>query len=161
MDISYEPCSLCFDDISSETFVKYQQEQKQNQEWKPFAYCKECLGLLMESQWNTYIDGLRKADCEATLKKLIERGPPTHFRDPRIENGSYLVSFMCNSDIISGKLQGPLDEEKMNSFNDKLKEILPLLNSDHDVEYKNRNKDDPETLDYMGCINKVLDEFCL
>lgn len=159
MEINNKLCALCFDDITPETFVTYQQDT--NQEWKPFAYCKECLLLLMESQWNTYIDGLKKADCEATLKKLIERGPPDHFRDPRIENGLSLSLFMCDSNIISGKLQKPLDEEKMNSFDDKLKEILPLLNSDHDVEYKNNNDNNIETLDYMGHINRILDEFCL
>ena len=157
-------CSVCFEDMTPEIFVVY--KVTQNNDWVPFTYCNECLTYIMESQWETYVSGLRKADCEATLRKLIEVGPPSHFRDPRIENGAELFQFMCNSNVISGKLRNSLDGEVLSQFDAKLKDILPLLNGKHNPKKNNDNSnnndnDSVETLDYMAHINRVLNEFNL
>ncbi len=145
-------CAVCYDDIVLETEVLYQLNI--DDQWKPFQYCKECVLFLLNSQWDVYISGLRKADCEASLKKLIERGPPSRFRDARIEDGNELHQFKCNSDIISSALPNCMDDEKMVLLNTKLKELLPLL-SDNIGEQKY------EDFDYMNSINKLLDELSL
>lgn len=99
-------CHLCYENL---TAIKY----KIN-EYKDFCYCLECLELLKETQWNTYIKGL-KTNCQASLCRLIELGPPINYRDFAIENGHEIESFFDDNKIISAKLkgsyEGPLREQ--------------------------------------------------
>lgn len=154
-------CTICFEDLTPDTFVTYRQSL--NNEWLQFPYCKNCLGSLLDSQWGMYIRGLKNADCEASLRHLINIGPPINFRDPYIEEGREIFQFMCNSCMISSKLQDSLDEEKRNLLANKLKEVLPLLRNnvtevkiDTDVDTQVRT-----TFDYIACINQILNDFSL
>ncbi len=90
-------CQLCYDNI---TIIKYKIK-----DYKNFIYCYECLEILKDTQWDDYIKGL-KTDCQASLNRLIELGPPTNYRDFAIENGHEIESFLNGDQIISAKLKG-------------------------------------------------------
>ena len=176
-------CSVCFDDLTPETTVTYRQhtdepqnfsnsfapsfskDEPQNfsnsfapsfskdEEWLPFPYCKGCMEYLKDAQWDMYIQGLKKADCEATLKGLIKIGPPVNFRDVKIANGEEIYEFKCNSEVISGKLANSFDGEKRNALYSELKKILPSL---HDEK-----QETDEFSNYVDFISKTLAKFSL
>ena len=153
-------CAFCLEDLTLEIFVEYRIDV--DSKWMPFEYCKDCLDRLMEMQWNIYIKGLKNADCEASLRNLINAGPPVNFRDSRIEEGKELHQFLCNSNISSAKLTDSFDPEKRDLLANKLKTILPLLGS----QIKQNNSVDDvtdafEEFDYIESINKILGEFSL
>lgn len=148
-------CLLCYDDFTIEVFVKYRQTDES--EWKPFEYCNNCLISLLEMQWNSYIKGLRNADCEASLRQSIECGAPTNFRDSRINDGNEIYQFVCNNVIISGKLQNSLDSDKTKLLNSKLKGVLPLLGGG--IGTSLNDSATTESFDYIGYVDKILREF--
>lgn len=75
----------------------------------PFHYCWDCLQLQLNSMWKDYFTKLKTIDCEGSLQRLLDLGPPFYFRDHCIENGKELDAFYHNNTIISAKLPYSID----------------------------------------------------
>lgn len=139
-------CKICFEDISDESIVKYRLSEIDS--FKIFDYCNQCLEDLINTQWEKYITNLKKVDCEKSLLSLIDAGTPINFRDNCIENNKEICEFQYNDKIFSAKLKGSLDEDKRKKLDDKLVNIIINIKNGTDF-------------DYLGNINKVLQEFNL
>lgn len=100
-------CQLCYE---NDILIQYHINQDQD-----FIYCYDCLEQLKACQWYDYIKAL-KTDCQASLARLIEIGPPMHYRDFAIENGKEIDYFIYNGNKISAKLKGSFDGIKRDAF---------------------------------------------
>ena len=106
-------CNICYED---DLKIIYFINDKSNE----FMYCHHCLEELLNTQWYNYVGGL-KTDCEASLSRLIELGPPVNFRDFTIENGKEIDFFMYNNNKIDAKLKGSFDVKERDAFWSDLK----------------------------------------
>lgn len=77
-NIMSDNCLCCFDTIEKENIVLYKYDQ--SHDWKMSKYCKSCVILLLNTQWEKYKNGL-KDDCKKTVKNLIIAGPPINIKD--------------------------------------------------------------------------------
>eukprot|EP00053_Salpingoeca_punica_P009678 m.87055 g.87055 ORF g.87055 m.87055 type:complete len:112 (-) comp15120_c1_seq3:524-859(-) len=41
-----------------------------------------CVQMLLDSQFQSYVDGVNKASCAAELRRYLQRGPPLYLSDP-------------------------------------------------------------------------------
>ena len=73
-------CVLCFDDIT-DNYVYY--KDNPDSEWTPCKYCSICIQDLIDNQWSIYTEQIKNETCMATLRRLIEEGPPINFRDKK------------------------------------------------------------------------------
>ncbi len=146
-------CKFCFEDIIEESKVQYRLSNVED--FKDFVYCLDCLNLLINTQWDKYVSGLKKADCEKSLLALIACGPPINFRDTYIEENKEIYEFYYNNKIHSAKLKSSLSAEERYELHKKLSKIASNSNSHKN---KDNNIDD---FDYLGNIDKLLKEYNL
>ena len=106
-------CALCFEN----KIIKYHIDED-----KDFIYCYNCVLYLKDNQWYNYIKDL-KTDCQASLKRSIEIGPPVNVRDFAVENGKEIDYFIDNNKMISAKLKNSFDVEKRDAFWTDLKQF--------------------------------------
>jgi hypothetical protein len=119
-------CGLCFEDLTPETHILFRMEQ--NAPWQNLVYCKDCLHALMNDKWNRYFNVLKTEECRATLKTLIEIGPPTRFRDNGIEKNCEIYEFYYDDKIYPATLKIPLTLDQVKELSMSLiNDILPLL----------------------------------
>lgn len=70
-------CSICFDEITPEHLVEY--KKNSSNDWFTLSTCFECIILMKQSQFKTYVDGVKKSDCKKELKRLL--GNKTQFTE--------------------------------------------------------------------------------
>ena len=129
-------CKLCFEDIADDSVVKY--KLSESDDFKNFAYCSQCLELLIDKQWENYVTNLKKVDCEKSLLSLIHDGMPVNFRDTYIEDNKEIYEFYYNGKICSAKLKGSLNENERKNLNNKLVNIVTNLKNGSDYDYLTR-----------------------
>jgi len=139
-------CKICFEDIADDSIVKYRLSKIDS--FKIFDYCNQCLEDLMDTQWEKYITNLKKVDCEKSLLSLVIDGPPVNFRDTCIENNIQIYEFQHNDKVFSAKLKGSLNEDERKNLHNRLTDIITNVKNGSDF-------------DYLGNINKLLNEFNL
>merc|ERR1712127_1155123 len=69
------------EDITEElqNYVEYQCYP--SMKWKP-SFFEECVvQQMLETQYQQYIDRVKKTDCQAELRRLLEPGPPIYISD--------------------------------------------------------------------------------
>ena len=103
-------CKCCLSEINSNNYVLYKDNIES--EYKSSFFCSDCVSILVETGWNTYISNVNNADCAAALKRLIEKGPPINLRDdygvPCDNENNEVVIFYFGDGIKSAKLNGSL-----------------------------------------------------
>ena len=74
-------CMGTMEDITEEdgNFCEYQTTP--SMQWHPSRYGVDIVRRLITSQFSEYLAGVRKADCEADLKRRIANGPPVWLED--------------------------------------------------------------------------------
>lgn len=112
-------CKICYETMTSIVYYQTNLDDCYN----PLGYCYDCLTYLMENQWNKYKNNLKNVDCEASLKRLIEEGPPLYFKDACIENNSDIRRFKYQDYIISGQIKTVLTDIQMTQFQLALQSI--------------------------------------
>lgn len=83
--------------------------------YRDFIYCYDCLETLKERQWYDYIKGL-KTDCQPSLTRLLEIGPPINYRDFSVENGKEIDRFLYKGNYLSARLKGSFDTMERDQF---------------------------------------------
>lgn len=84
----------------------------------------------MDNQFERYIDRVEKTDCQAELKRLLEKGPPIYISDkhgfPLKEDEEYVVSLWYASDCEerSARLKGSKEGEERQMLWDELKKFI-------------------------------------
>lgn len=116
-------CQCCYDELNKDNSAKY--TDKKGGDKMDSIFCRECIEIVLDTQWNTYVNLIKKADCAAALKRAIDIGPPTNLRDPKAfpcDNKSKEVyTFYYGKRKKSAKLKGSLEgEERMKWWNEYL-----------------------------------------
>ena len=109
-------CLCCFDEINNP--VKYQSEK--DGPWKDCHYCKNCIDYMLETQFTSYIDNIKKETCKVALEKLIKLKPPLKFRDPTINEGKEIYTF----DGFSAELKNVYSEEELEKYREFINNLL-------------------------------------
>ena len=121
-------CLCCLEEITKSNFVKYKFDLEA-EEWLESKYCKDCVILLLNTQWKTYLDGL-KDDCKKTVKNLIISGPPINIKDkdgfPGEDNKEVQILYYDDSEQ-RAKLNGTLEGEDREKYWNELKSLLEHL----------------------------------
>lgn len=110
-------CVICFDDLTDENIVSYKRYGDAN--YIKSDCCNNCVKHLIETSWNNYMNSIKKADCEAEMKRLIEHGPPVNLRcmsfltvdinGEKIKPDEEFESLYFDNQIQSAKLKGSLE----------------------------------------------------
>jgi len=139
-------CACCWEDLSSENYVEYRVEAEG--EWKPCGFCMDCVGMLLQSQWKTYTEGLAKSTCKAEQRRMLEKGPPINVSDKSAmpcpdgtDKGNAEVHslwYMSDGEEHSAKLDGSLEGEERQKYWDEQKAfyIVDEAEEEDDAETK-------------------------
>ena len=121
-------CALCFDNIT-DNYVYY--KDNPDSKWIPCKYCSICIQDLIDNQWSIYTEQIKNETCMATLRRLIEEGPPINFRDkkavPCNNSNGEVYQFYYNGCIQNAKLKDSLVGEERLKYLDELNKIYQLL----------------------------------
>jgi len=146
-------CLICFNSVESTECVWYTIDKES---WDKFPYCIECINYLKLSLWNEYVKGLKMADCEKTLRNLINIGPPRHVRDSLISSNREILEFKLNEQIISSELANAPTVEQLLLLKQRLNDVIIILDKYNEIEI---NMDVDCLEDVMNVINSILDEY--
>ena len=139
-------CLICFDDLTEDDIVLY--KISSDIEYIRSDCCKSCVKHLIENSWDVYIDRIKKAECEAEMKRLIEYGPPVNLRcmsimtnynnNEKIKPDEEFESLYFDNQIQSAKLIGSLDfdSNERNLWIQEQQQVLEYLKSNpHNEEH--------------------------
>lgn len=117
-------CIICIEDI--DPVVKY--KDKPGGEWRNSPYCSDCMEHFVSNQWFTYVSTIETETCEKTLRRMIQKGPPTHIREPvglPCENDrGEVIEYRVGDQIKSSRLRGVYEGQEMTKYKTKLQTIL-------------------------------------
>ena len=74
-------CMATMDDITEDeqNYCEYQTQPSGH--WSPSLYSADVVRRLIRTQFAEYVDGVRKSDCAADLKRRLAKGPPIWVED--------------------------------------------------------------------------------
>ena len=84
----------------------------------------------METQFDQYIERVKKTDCQAELRRLLEKGPPIYISDGHglalDDDEEYVVKLWFASDNTerSAKLKNALDGKEREDLWEELNEFI-------------------------------------
>ena len=73
-------CLVTMEDITEENYVEYQIYP--SYEWKSSLLSQPIIEMLLQTQFQTYMERIQASDCQAELKRLLQQGPPIYISDP-------------------------------------------------------------------------------
>ncbi|KYN96087.1 hypothetical protein PGSY75_1449800 [Plasmodium gaboni] len=120
-------CLICYDDIDESNYIEYKTDE--HSKWYPSKFCLNCTGILIDSQYEKYINSVQKSECLKEQTSLLKLGPPINVKDkngyPESDDKEiYSLWYFCDKKIHSAKLKGSLmGEERMKLWNE-LKNFL-------------------------------------
>jgi hypothetical protein len=74
-------CLCTMEDITEEDSNYCEYQTMPSGSWRPCRYSVSVVRRLISTQFSEYVSGVRKADCEADLKRRIGSGPPIWLAD--------------------------------------------------------------------------------
>ncbi len=136
-------CVICMSLIETGDILYYSLD---NENWIEHTFCYDCVKELISNSWQRYVDNIKKADCEKSLKHCLDKGLINRLTlDGTIS--SSIVQKIKNNDIVYETfLTGSLPEEEIHKINLEFKKIL---------------NDMHEQIDYIGEIKKIITKFNL
>jgi len=120
-------CLCTMEDITEEdgNYVEYQCYP--SMKWKPAHFELSVVQQLLDSQFETYLNRVKKTDCQSELRRLLATGPPIYLSDkhglPLDEGEEYVINlwYACDGKERSAKLKGALEgverDELLQSLN--------------------------------------------
>jgi hypothetical protein len=72
-------CLVTMEDITAENYVEYQCYPSLT--WRPAKMEQSVIEELQRTQFSSYIERVKKTDCQAELKRLLAAGPPIYIAD--------------------------------------------------------------------------------
>ena len=163
-------CIICYDDFDESNKLQYYSNTDTDTDTiTDFPYCLECVNYEIENRWSLYIESLKKVDCEAALKRIIEKGPITWYSIPEINDGKAIKKFKLNNTEFSGVLKDLPPTEIIEQLNDRLTKLLPILSGmnttnsgsvSESVSAQESISTDND-YDYMAKLNNILTELNL
>ena len=98
--------------------------------WKPALYEQMIVQKLLDEQFETFVERVKKTDCQAELRRLLDKGPPIYVEDkhamPLDDGDTHIVKLWYASDNTerSAKLKGAVEEDERDKLWTELKEFL-------------------------------------
>lgn len=105
-------CMATMEDITEEDGNYCEYQTQPSGDWHPSMYCSSVVRRLILTQFGEFLEGVRKADCEADLKRRLKKGPPIWVEDkhalPIPENDTHISRVWMAEDgkEYSAKLKG-------------------------------------------------------
>ena len=128
MSTEPESCECCWDDLEGRCMW-----QIAGAEAEPCDWCQSCLEHVIENHWSMWLQSIDKADCEAALKRLTEKGPPItighvvpDLRQPTFPDLGIIT--LPDGRKLTGLLKGaPSTPEELQALTDRLEHIRAML----------------------------------
>ena len=97
--------------------------------WRPANFEVSVVQQLLDDQFESYVERVKKTDCQAELRRLLEKGPPIYIFDKNglpLEDDEYVVKLWFSSDRKerSGKLKGALEGTERNTLWEELNQFV-------------------------------------
>jgi hypothetical protein len=98
--------------------------------WKPSLFELEVVQKLLDEQFHQYVERVKKTDCQAELRRLLDKGPPIYISDdtalPLVEGDTHISKLWFASDgqERSAKLDGALEGEAREQLWEELKQFI-------------------------------------
>eukprot|EP01055_Gregarina_sp_Pseudo9_P002765 Gregarina_sp_Pseudo_9__2764@NODE_2_length_7458_cov_33_430786_g1_i0_p8_GENE_NODE_2_length_7458_cov_33_430786_g1_i0NODE_2_length_7458_cov_33_430786_g1_i0_p8_ORF_typecomplete_len135_score15_53zfRING_2/PF13639_6/0_042Destabilase/PF05497_12/0_024zfC3HC4_2/PF13923_6/0_38zfC3HC4/PF00097_25/0_3zfRING_5/PF14634_6/7_9zfRING_5/PF14634_6/80zfRING_5/PF14634_6/3_5e03Cys_rich_CPXG/PF14255_6/4_NODE_2_length_7458_cov_33_430786_g1_i034583862 len=131
-------CKICWEDLEDEVKVQFTIDRvvDDNTEWKDCLFCYDCIQLLLQSQFEKFMNDAINADCEKVIQRLVQRGPPVWVHDPNgfPDTGDEEIPWMrrChNGQVFSGKLKGAKEGEERGALWAELKQFIVVKSVKH------------------------------
>lgn len=140
-------CLVTMEDIDESNYVEYQSWP--SGAWKPALMEQAVVEELLRTQFHSYIERVKKTDCQAELRRLLATGPPVYVSDPHglpladEEGGDTHVArlwFASDQAERSAKLDGAVEGAERDELWEELKEFII-------VEGKEEGDDDDDDND--------------
>jgi len=157
-------CIICYDDFDETNKLQYYPNTDTNVNTDTlidFPYCIGCVNYEIDNRWSLYIESLKKVDCGAALKRIIEKGPITWYSIPEINDGKSIKKFKLNNKDFSGMLKYLPSIEIIEQLNDKLTKLLPILSGMNTTNFSPETISTDNDYDYMLKLNNILTELNL
>jgi hypothetical protein len=128
-------CLVTYEDITEENYVEYQVYP--SLKWKPALFEQCVVEQMLNDMFQQYIDRVKKTDCQAELRRLLEKGPPIYISDehglPLEEGEEHIIRLWFSSDNIirSAKLNGSKEGEERQLLWDELNQFI-VVDDDND-----------------------------
>lgn len=119
-------CGTCLDDLDDKnTMVAYNGDNICE-----YVHCRDCTECYIESHFMKFLNDIKNADCEASLKRSLSRKLPKKLTHNLLLNGIELTHFKCGDDIIDATMTRPtiLDDDNLDKFQEQLDEITETIN---------------------------------
>ena len=136
----YSSCCVCCEDFNCDNIVYY----KINYIWEQYFFCSECTEYMLESRWFSYVENIKKSDCEKELKSLLSKQIPYNLTIDSTVNSEQIDEFYWNNIFYSSELRKN-EHINLEEFSKKLKQVY--LNMINDSTY-----------DYLQEIKIIMDE---
>jgi hypothetical protein len=97
--------------------------------WKAANFEMSTVQQLLDDQFESYVERVKKTDCQAELRRLLEKGPPIYIYDKHglpLEDDEYVVKLWFSSDRKerSGKLKGAVEGEERDALWEELNQFI-------------------------------------
>lgn len=119
--------------------------------WFPALYEESVVVKLMQDQFNTFIKKVKTTDCQAELRRLLEKGPPIYIEDkhalPIVEEGDTHICklwFSSDNQERSAKLEGALEGEERDKLWEELKQFIIVEGKEPGDEGQGDDKNDSQ-----------------
>jgi len=126
-------CCLCtMEDITEEdqNYVEFQSYP--SMKWQPAQFELCVVQQLIDTQFQQYVDRVKKTDCQAELRRLLASGPPIYVSDKvalplaEEETDTHVCKlwFAMDGQERSAKLKGAVEGEEREKLWKELKEFI-------------------------------------
>jgi hypothetical protein len=111
--------------VEDKNYVEYQSYP--SMKWKPAMYEES---VVRQTQFHSYIERVKKTDCQAELRRLLADGPPIFISDKHalpLEEGDERVIrlwFASTNQEQSAKLDGAVEGREREELWEELKEFI-------------------------------------
>ena len=139
-------CMSCWEDMNNEIYVEYRSSI--DSQWKPSGYCKMCIEMLIDSQWDTYVNGLANVKCKAEQRRMLQAGPPINLKDKTAlpcpdDSEIHSLWYMIDNNEHSAKLKGSLEGEERQKYWEEQKKFYIVDEEEKQEESKESNAVNP------------------
>jgi hypothetical protein len=125
-------CYATMEDITEEdgNYVEYQTSPSML--WHPCHYERSTVENLLRTQFHDYVEKVRTTDCQATLRRLLEKGPPVYIEDkhamplPEDDEDTHIcrIWFAGDNTERSAKLDGAVEGDERDKLWEELKSFI-------------------------------------
>jgi len=136
-------CPVCFDNFTEAVFYTIDGET-----WLQHKYCSACLNDIKDNAWNTYINNIKKADCERSLKTCLQYGIPDRLTVDSTLITPVMKAIKVKNEMVSTKLNMTISDEDLTKLNADFKRIYDGMTGS-------------DALDYIGEIKIALEKYNL